>query len=165
MSYHKTDDDIFTKPLIKIIISITGASCCAIWSLVSAVILVRIPLRLRLTSNSNQHITTQAIFGVMMKKQPEFVITVTDDVYDSAPASIFTASGMYVALVCVAAGFWIWHDYKDPETVLFRNRIASLNRREVESKMPGRRPLLQSDGDIAVPLLKTASEDYESKAG
>ena len=100
-----------------------------------------------------------------MKKQPEFVITVKDDVYDDAPASIFTASGMYVALVCVAAGFWIWHDYKDPETVLFRNRIASLNRREVESKMSGRRPLLQSDGDIAVPLLKTASEDYEFKVG
>ena len=96
-----------------------------------------------------------------MKKQPEFVITVSEDVYDDAPSQIFTASGIYAALVCVAAGFWIWHDFKDPDAVLFRNRIVSSNRRSQESNISGRRPLLQSDGDIAVPLLKTLSEEYE----
>jgi hypothetical protein len=98
----------------------------------------------------------------MMKKQPEFVITVKDDVYDDAPGQIFTASGIYVALVFVATGFWIWHDFKDPESVFFSGP-SSFRRLNEETKVSGRRPLLASDGDIAVPLLKTESEEYESK--
>jgi len=76
-----------------------GAACCAIWSFVSALIL--------------------AVFGTLMKKQPDYVITIKEDVYDAAPGQIYGAAGIYVALICVASGFWLWHDFKDPESTFF----------------------------------------------
>ena len=62
-----------------------------------------------------------------MKKQPDFVITVKEEVYGDAPGQIFTASGIYVALVGVAVGFWIWHDYKDQirSCLLLKNKLVT----------------------------------------
>eukprot|EP00939_MAST-03C_sp_MAST-3C-sp1_P002721 g2721.t1 len=58
-------------------------------------------------------------FGTLMEKQPDFVITIDEDRYDDAPGQIYGAAGIYVALICVSSGFWLWHDFNEKHPTVF----------------------------------------------
>jgi len=77
----------------------------------------------------------------MMKYQAEYVITIKEEHYDSAPAQIFGASGIYAFLVCVAVGFWFYHDSNEKTPTFFNGRRASIAEAELSEHLLAEDPI------------------------